>query len=103
MVGMASTPLTELMLTMLPPPWAAITRATAWPMRKEPLRITRTTSPKSPSEMQTKWVAGLQRGRQRTMPGALREIGRAQAVAVDALRVGASLEQQAHQGRIAAQ
>ena len=54
MLGMASVPLTELMLTMLPRPARAMSRATAWATRKAPLRLTRSTASKSASVMSKK-------------------------------------------------
>ena len=57
MLGMASTPLTELMLMMLPQPFLAISRATAWPTKNEPLRLMRSTASKSASVTSRKSAA----------------------------------------------
>ena len=45
------------MFTMAPLPWAAITRAQAWPTRKLPLRLTAITASQSDSLMSRKSAA----------------------------------------------
>ena len=64
MLGMANVPLTLLMLTMAPrpcpcgtPPRATMCRATAWPTRKLPLRLTAITASQSASVMSRKGAA----------------------------------------------
>ena len=55
--GSAVTPLTELMLTIAPPPPSAIARATAWPTRNAPFRLTSMTASQSASAMSRKSAA----------------------------------------------